>query len=423
MKGFKIFKSEKQAGLIAALGPGIMFAGAAIGGSHLVQSTRAGADYGFALSGVVVLIMILKYPFFQYSHRYAAVTGKSLVEGYRQQGKWVLGLFFFFAVIVGIINVAAVTLVTSGLLGNMFSWQAHPVHISAVVLAVVLLMIFIGKYPFVDMIMKLMVFVLGVFTVMAVIMAFSAAGIDSKEVSLKGLSEITGIAFLMALMGWMPAPIDVSVWPSIWVKERRLQTGHRATLKESLVDFHIGYITTGVLALAFVALGALVMYGSNEHFSNSSVAFSGQLIHLYTRTLGRWSMWIISFIAFITMFSTTLTTLDGYSRTLSESVRELFFSKENFPRTVYWIVVAVLVSGGLLIVGAFLSGIKSLVDVATILAFLTAPVFAVLNFRLVSGKGFPKENRPGIFMILLSWAGIIFLTGFSLYYIWKLLMN
>ena len=30
-----------------AIGPGLIWAGAAIGVSHLVQSTRAGADYGF----------------------------------------------------------------------------------------------------------------------------------------------------------------------------------------------------------------------------------------------------------------------------------------------------------------------------------------------------------------------------------------
>ena len=34
-------------GLFEKIGPGLMFAGAAIGVSHLVQSTRAGAEFGF----------------------------------------------------------------------------------------------------------------------------------------------------------------------------------------------------------------------------------------------------------------------------------------------------------------------------------------------------------------------------------------
>ena len=46
------------------LGPGLLFAGAAIGVSHLVQSTRAGADFGFGLLWALVISIILKYPFF-----------------------------------------------------------------------------------------------------------------------------------------------------------------------------------------------------------------------------------------------------------------------------------------------------------------------------------------------------------------------
>ena len=63
------------------LGPGILFATTAIGVSHLVQSTRAGAKYGFALIGFVLMANILKYPFFEYGSRYANATGKSLIYG------------------------------------------------------------------------------------------------------------------------------------------------------------------------------------------------------------------------------------------------------------------------------------------------------------------------------------------------------
>ena len=42
----------------AAFGPGILFASTAIGVSHLVQSTRAGANYGF---GLLIFIIIANY--------------------------------------------------------------------------------------------------------------------------------------------------------------------------------------------------------------------------------------------------------------------------------------------------------------------------------------------------------------------------
>ena len=49
------------------LGPGILFASTAIGVSHLVQSTKAGALFGFGLLWALLAANILKYPFFEFS--------------------------------------------------------------------------------------------------------------------------------------------------------------------------------------------------------------------------------------------------------------------------------------------------------------------------------------------------------------------
>ena len=49
---------------LKTLGPGLLFAGAAIGVSHLVQSTRAGAEFGFGFIWALLLINVVKYPFF-----------------------------------------------------------------------------------------------------------------------------------------------------------------------------------------------------------------------------------------------------------------------------------------------------------------------------------------------------------------------
>ena len=75
------------------LGPGLLFAGAAIGVSHLVQSTKAGANFGFGLLWALLLINLIKYPFFQFGPRYAAATGESLLEGYNKLGKGVLKVY------------------------------------------------------------------------------------------------------------------------------------------------------------------------------------------------------------------------------------------------------------------------------------------------------------------------------------------
>lgn len=79
---------------LARLGPGLLYAGAAVGVSHLVQSTRAGANYGLLMILVVIAANIIKYPFFKAGPLYAAQTGKSLLEAFHQTGKWAMGLFY-----------------------------------------------------------------------------------------------------------------------------------------------------------------------------------------------------------------------------------------------------------------------------------------------------------------------------------------
>ena len=77
------------------LGPGLLFAGAAIGVSHLVQSTRAGADFGWGLLWALFLVNLFKYPFFQFGPRYALATGESLLDGYYKLEKFICGSIFY----------------------------------------------------------------------------------------------------------------------------------------------------------------------------------------------------------------------------------------------------------------------------------------------------------------------------------------
>ena len=61
-----------------------------------------------------------------------------------------------------------------------------------------------------------------------------------------------------------------------------------------------------------------------------------------------------------------------------------------------------------------------LVKIATVLSFLTAPFYAILNFKLITGKNTPKEHQPGIYLRILSIVGIVFLIGFSVWFLMSL---
>ncbi|MEN8007964.1 MAG: Nramp family divalent metal transporter [Candidatus Krumholzibacteriota bacterium] len=401
-----------------AVGPGILFAGAAIGVSHLVQSTRAGAGYGFDLLWAVVLVLLFKYPFFQYAHRYTAATGESLLQGYRRLGTWALALFMGVVVISSFIAMAAVTVVTAGLAGTLLGLDMSLTMLSLVLLVVILVMLAAGHYRLLDGVMKVMVLALGALTLTAVgVAAFHGPAGDPDFVH-PSVWSAGGLTFLLALMGWMPAPLDIGAWSSLWILAKHKNDPEPPTLAQALLDFNIGYAATVVLAFSFVSFGALVMFGTGAEFSPSGLAFSRQLVDMYTGTLGGWSRWIISLVAFITMFSTTITVMDGYARTLAAGFGLLFRPESKpDPRTTLVFMVLLLILA-VAIIGFFMGGMWALVDIATVLAFLTAPLVAVLNFSVVQGGNVPPGKRPGRGLSVLSWTGIVFLVGFGLLWIW-----
>ena len=394
------------------LGPGLLFAGAAIGVSHLVQSTRAGADFGYGLIWALIVVHIFKYPFFQFGPRYALATGESLLDGYKRLGKGVLILYFFITFTTMFTIQTAVTIVTAGIAASLFGDFISTEIWTIIILFICSLILIKGKYKFLDQIMKIIVITLTLSTVVAVILALSTGG-QSPSFSQVLPKNAIEIGFLIAFMGWMPAPLDVSVWQSLWALEKQKVTKEYG-VKSSLFDFNIGYVATIVIGLGFIALGALIMFQSGDTFSAKADEFSNQLISMYTKSLGNWSYLIIGIAAFTTMFSTTLTTLDASPRTMARTSELLFgsFSKHNY---LLWMII--LISGTVSIFFFLGSEMGLLIQIATIISFLTAPFYAIINYKLISSKHTPAQWQPSLIMHILSWLGILFLIGFSIWYL------
>ena len=402
-------------GNLRKLGPGLLFAGAAIGVSHLVQSTRAGADYGWGLLWALLLVNLFKYPFFQFGPRYALATGESLLDGYFKLGKIFLWLYFFLNIATMFTIQTAVTVVTAGLASNLFEIKTNMIHWSIGVTAVCYSILLIGRYKLLDKVIKVIILVLTISSVLAVTIAFFKGNISL--VFSQMFPNGDSILFLIAFMGWMPAPMDISIWHSIWILEKKTDLKNKFSLKEGLFDFNVGYITTVILGICFLGLGALVMFGSGLEFSNKGNEFAGQLIDLYTSNLGESWYMIIAIAAFTTMISTTITTLDASPRAMSKTV-QLLFKQKNRDFYIFWITI--LAVGTCLIFLFLLSEMGLLVQIATVLSFLTAPFYAILNYRLVTSNYMPKENHPSLKIKILSLLGIVFLIGFTGVYLLSL---
>jgi len=402
---------------IKNLGPGLLFAGAAIGVSHLVQSTRAGADFGLGLLWALLLVNLFKYPFFQFGPRYASATGGSLLDGYKKMGNGILIAYFILTFATMFTIQTAVTIVTAGLASSLFGNLGFNPELAVkvwtiIVLAICLVLLILGKYKLLDNLIKVIIITLSISTIAAVTMAL--IGNDSS-VSLAQIlpKETPQIAFLIAFMGWMPAPLDISVWHSLWAVEKR-KDDKEFESKSAMFDFNVGYIGTVFLGICFVLLGCLVLFGTGESFSDNAGEFSGQLINMYTSSLGNWAYILIGIAAFTTMFSTTLTCLDASPRAMDRTI-ELLFNKDYKRGYLVWILL--LAIGTVCIFFFFASEMGLLVKIATILSFITAPFYAIINYKLISSKHTPKNARPSLKMHILSWLGMVFLVGFSIYYL------
>ena len=407
--------------LLHILGPGLLYAGAAVGVSHLIQSTRAGAMFNFDLIWVLLLANLLKYPFFEFGPRYAIATQNSIIDGYNQIGKWAVGLFGAVTFISMFIFQAAITVVTVGLISYVFGISINLITLSIIVLLAAMLLLIIGRYNLLDKIIKYIILLLTVSTVIAV---FSALGIE-KVVTPDAMAKFTwtrqaDVFFMIAFVGWMPAPIDVSVWSSMWNIAKAKEIGYFPSLKEGLLEFRVGYFGTAFLALCFLLMGALVMYGTGEQFSSNGTVFSEQLIRMYTTSLGNWAYWIVSIAAVATMISTTITVLDAYPRVLTPVYSHLFprsWKKIKNKHNLNWLWLFTLVIGTVILIAFAVKSMGAMVSIATTLSFMVARILAWLNYRVVTDKHMPENARPGLFLRVLSWLGIAFFTGFTIVYL------
>ena len=409
-------KLTKLVWLQKTLGPGILFASTAIGVSHLVQSTRAGANYGFGLLLFIIIANVFKYPFFEFGSRYANATETSIIHGYKKLGNWVLLSYLTITLISMFFIASAVGAVTSGFLQNLFNTSHIGILNHIILFTICGAILSLGKYNYLDSLIKIIGFTLLVSTLFAFILVLVKGPVSNTL--LPSISyDKTDILFIIALMGWMPTAVDLSSWNSLWTLERIKQTKFKPSLKQTIFEFNLGYIFSAVLSLCFVTLGAYLMYGTDSTFSNSSSIFASQVIKLYTESIGPWSYLIISIAGFSIMFGTCVAVFDGYARSASECMR-LIKNQESQNKRHYDILLWILITGSLAIIILFGNKLKQLVDLATTISFMIAPGVAIANYKLVLAPYLTKEQAPPKWLKILSICGIIYLISFGLLFIY-----
>lgn len=409
--------------LLKNLGPGLLFASMAIGTSHLVLSTKAGAQYGWLMVIPIILANVLKYPFFEFGVRYTSITNKTLIEGYLNRGKGYLWFYAAITLLTTFTILAALYTVTAGLFINLF--KINDLSISIVALSLFIFisgLLIIGKYKFLEISLKFVVSIL--FTALIV-----TTGLVVLQGQVAPVADFTptpifnevGILFLIGLMGWMPTTVEASSWVSLWSIEK-WKNQEKPSLRQSLQEFNLGYILTGILALFFMTIGWFTLYGTNTVLSGNAVNFADQVVQLFTTHIGAWAYLFIAISAFATMFSTCMTAHDAVTRVSLDIIGLLqknsaaINNKVNFAIGV--IVLAVI---NFIVIAAFGANMGKLVALATFVSFVVAPIIGYMNLKNVMSSDIPLAYRPNRSLRILTYLGIIFLSCFSLYYFYMVI--
>jgi len=422
---------------LSVLGPGLLYAGAAVGVSHLVMSTKAGASYEFLFLLLIPLIHVIKYPFYKFGPQYTALTGRNILHGYYALGKWALAIYVIMTLLSMCLIQAAVTIVTSSIAVYFFGWSLpaeYMPHLPAImILMAAAIILYIGQYSALDKMMKVVIIILTLTTITALsaVLLTSPGGIHQGVMPDFNFGEYADLIFLAAFIGWMPAPMDVSVWHSVWSEEANRNKGTRLSMNKAMLDFRVGFFGTALLAMAFLSLGALVMFGSDEPPSANGAVFAGQLINMYTDSLGSWAYPLIGIAALATMFSTTLTCLDAYPRTLEESYfiwkgKGDYASRHGATKAVYRSMLAAAVVGTIvifLIIKNVSAAMGMIVTIATVVSFVSAPIIAYINYKVMHGNTIKETDKPNGVMTRWSQLAIGIMTLFSVGYLWLIMVK
>jgi Mn2+/Fe2+ NRAMP family transporter len=410
---------QSSRSLLAVLGPGILYTAAAVGVSHLVFATRSGAVYGLAMIPFILFFCLLKYPALRFGNEFAAATGRSLVDSYIGFGRWTLWLFGLSQLLSMVFTVAAVSLVTTGLLNAVLGGSLGLLADNGALLLLSAVILVTGRYHILERLSKGIVLV---FTLLILLATFSALfklqlhGMDLGKFSL----DTPTILYIVAMAGFMPTPLDASVLQSLWARAKADDCGCEFSVSESQLDFNVGFITTVLLAICFVLLGMVVMYTNGVIPEKNSLGFSDQVIRLFTELVGNWAFYPIGVAAVTVMLSTLLTVMDGYPRVIEALLTDMLpRSGGRFKgRRLYDWVMIFLVLASLVAIGTLLKSFETFIDMTSVIAFLVGPLIAWLNHRSMFGNQIPASDQPGPLMRIWSGIALLILTLVSVLYLY-----
>lgn len=390
-----------------------MLAAAAVGVSHLVLSTRAGADFGLSFVWLIILISVLKYPAFRFAVDYASLTGRSLVYAYSRMGRiplvWLLVSFF----VDMFIATSAVALVTAGLLISVFDMPLPGPVVAIGIVVLSALFLLNGQYAKAEKLVKVLVVVFSLLTFAAMLTALPMLGEGGRELFAEITPSRALAVFAIAMAGWMPMPMSGSIFLSSWACEKKALRPDEFDHGRAVADLNAGWGLTILLAISFTIMGAAILFQTDRVVPASAGAFATELLLVFTALIGQWSYPMIAAAAIAVMLSTVVALLDVLPR-VTASLIDRMRGRSERAVTSYTLLLAVQVVGVALMLLLLLKNFMTFINFATSTAFITAPALAYYNYRAVTVEDIATRYKPARALLVWHWAGFAALSAFAL---------
>ncbi|QZD88137.1 NRAMP family divalent metal transporter [Qipengyuania psychrotolerans] len=399
-----------------AAGPGLVFSGSAIGVSHLVQSTRAGAMFGLALVLVIVLINFLKYPAFRFGMDYAHATRKTIIGGYRELGVWAVILYAVTSLTIAPIGLAAVSATTAAILAAVTGLDLPILLLAVMAIGATLMLLMIGGYGWLDRVNKLLIAFLTVATIAASAIALPRVQLPSLT-NFEWMADPLALMFVVALAGFMPSPIGQSVQVSLWTlkSQEKEEERDRLPVKTMRSGFLGSYLLTGFLAVCFCVMGAGVMHSGNVAPESGAADLAAQIINLYRETLGPIPAYLAAIAALCVMATTMIASFDGAARGFGAVHQEYLGNVGGrASERSYAVFLGLIAALTVLILASMMQSFSVFIDLVTSIYFVVGPVIALLNHLVITRCDMPDDARPSRAIRLLSLSGIVIMSAMAI---------
>lgn len=420
-------------GILKQLGPGLIISANIVGSGELIVTTKLGADVGFMLLWFIIFGCMIKVLLQVELGRYTIAKGKTTLEalnsvpGPRFKVSWLVWCWIVmfiatFFQLSGIVGSIADVFRTGG--SGLSNWVlAFFVTGSCAVL------LFIGRYRFIEKFSTIMVAGFTIFTIFAVFSLYwTDFGITGSQIS-DGLRftlpDKTLVAF--AAFGVIGVGASELIYYPYWCLEKGYarNVGPRDDSPEWLErargwirvmrwDAWVSMVIYTGATVAFYLLGAAVLNAQNLSVDNTSLIPT--LSRMYSESFGNAGLWIFLFGAFAVLYSTVFISTASNSRLTVDVLRLFqFIHIDDTKKRQHWIRIACVGLPVLYFIFYITVGSPvSLVLVGAIAQALMLPFlcFGALYFLY---RQTDAELRPGVFWTVLLWISALLMTAVGVY--------